>query len=238
VFLGLVEVSGHYGGLKSGFDDLGVPCTRVDLGDDPFRYGQSDQHWLARAIRGCLVRRKGLPMWNLPARALYKVVAGILKIALLVWAAWRHDIFIFGYGTTFFGYLELPLLRLLGRKIIYQCHGSDSRPPFMDGSVVPNGGQFDATLCVRQTRRQKRVIGIIDKYAHVVVDMPTQGLFRMRPFVNWLFVGLPVSRVGGGRPPECASSTAPRTPTPRAPPISARPSNSCDRKACRWSSLR
>lgn len=197
VFLGLVEVSGHYRALKSGFDELGVPCTRVDLGGDPFLYGQSGQPWFARAVCGCLVRRKRLPSWNLPARAFYKLVAGVLKLALLAWAIWRHDIFIFSYRTTFFGYVELPLLRLLGRKIIYQYHGSDSRPPFMDGAVVPDGGQFDAALCVRQTRRQKRLVGIIDKYAHVVVDTPTQGLFHTRPFVNWLFVGLPASRVAG-----------------------------------------
>ncbi len=204
VFLGMIEVSGYYRGLKSGFDELGVPCTRVDLGDDPFAYGRSGQPWLARAIRGCFVRRTGLARWNLPARAFYKLVAGILKMALLAWAIWRHDIFIFGYGTSFFSHLELPLLRLLGRKIICQFHGSDSRPPFMDGAVIPDGGQFDAAMCIRQTLRQKRRVDIIDKYAHVVVDTPTQGLFHTRPFVNWLFIGLPVDR-GMGVPPMSSS---------------------------------
>jgi glycosyltransferase involved in cell wall biosynthesis len=188
ILLGLTEVSGHYGSLKQGFRELGVQATFWNLSGHPFAYGNEDNPLLVRWIRRIAARQKrathsGAKIWL----ALVQVV---LRSVLLLWALWKFDVFIFGFNTSFMRHYDLPLLKLLGKRIVYQFHGSDSRPPYLDGSICPPNAKFDVEECIKATRAKKRTLQTIGRNADVIIDNPTGGHFHERPFVIWLYVGL------------------------------------------------
>ena len=130
VFIGLQEVAGHYRGLHQGMLDIGIECTFVTLSPHPFQYGGDDQLLLARWTNALLQHR----LKNRFRRHILAPVYLLTKLALLVYVVSRHDIFILSGKSAFFRFHELPILKLLGKKVIYQFHGSDSRPPYIDGA--------------------------------------------------------------------------------------------------------
>lgn len=188
VFLGLTEVSGHYVALAGGLRALGVAVTYVNLTGHPFGYGGDDPVRPARWYRRVAGWRRGR---GGPARLVGGLALLAIRLALLGWAVVRFDAFVFGFNTSFLHLYDLPLLRLLGKRVVFQFHGSDSRPPYMDGGVVPAGGEWDPVLLAALTRRKRRTVRWIDRWADAVIDNPTSGHFHTRPIVNWLRVGLP-----------------------------------------------
>jgi hypothetical protein len=188
ILLGLTEVSGHYGSLKQGFHELGVEATFWNLSGHPFAYGNEDNPILVRWIRR--VGSKQKQSGNGATRQFWAVLQALLRCVLFLWALFKFDVFIFGFNTSFLRHFDLPVLKLFGKKIIYQFHGSDSRPPYLDGSLFPDGAAFPIESCIAQTRIKKRTLQTIGRYADAIIDNPTGAHFHERPIVIWLYVGL------------------------------------------------
>jgi hypothetical protein len=104
----------------------------------------------------------------------------------------RFDVFIYGFGSTFLWYRELPVLKLLHKKIIYCFHGSDARPPYLDGSVMAGDRQVSVAVCTRLTRNYKARLRRIERYADVIVSHPPYAQLQERPFVSFLSLGIPM----------------------------------------------
>lgn len=184
IFIGLTEVAGYYANLKRGFDDHGVDCTYVDLSDHRFRYGGTSRVWSAE-----LLKRLGhAGTKNRLTRLLVLPLSIILRVILLVQAL-RCDVFIFGYLSSFFRFRELPLLKLLGKRIIYVFHGSDSRPPYLDGY---QHGDRSVGQIARMTREKKQALATIEKYADAIVCTPIHTHLHEKPVVIFQMLGLPV----------------------------------------------
>lgn len=202
VLLGPVEIAGYYAGLARALREVGVHAVAVDLEGHPFRY-ETDPTYEApfvrlarRAYRG---RRSGESsrlvrwLWNVPL-----VVASLFA---LVWAILRFDAFIFSFGKTPLALWELPLLRRLGKRLIFVFNGSDARPPYIDGARMGPGRGLSITEGIALTRRMKRDISRIERYADVVVAQPAFSHFFERPVVNFFALGMPwrdQARITGG----------------------------------------
>lgn len=182
VFLGMGEVAGYYRGLKQGFEELGVRCTFVDITSHRFQYGGAENGALVRGIRSLLGK---------PGR-LRQLVAHVLRFALLLRVVWSHDVFVFAFGNSILPRnLDLRLLKALRKRVIFQFHGSDSRPPFVDGTVVQDLEPATISTVIARAAEKKMGLVRIGRFADVIVDTPMQGLFHERPFVVWLRIGLP-----------------------------------------------
>lgn len=202
VFLGMGEVAGYYRGLKSGFEELGVPCTFVDITSHRFLYGGSENGLLVRGIRGLLSR---------PGRA-RQLLAHALRLLLFLRVIVRHDVFVFAFGRSLLPRnLDLPVLSLLGKRVICQFHGSDSRPPYVDGTEIQDPDAESIRRVAALAALKKSEMRRIDRWAHVIVDTPPQGLFHERPCVLWLRIGLP------SRPSRVPAPPVAATPEPGKP---------------------
>jgi hypothetical protein len=181
VFIGLAEIAGYYRGLREGFEEIGVDASFVDLTQHPFRYGGSDFNVAAEAYK----------LLHQSHRPIVRRLSRIPRDMLLAWAAARFDVFIFAFGGSFLPeHRDLSILRKLNKRIIFQFHGSDSRPPYIDGAVM-SGGRTIADG-IRLARAKKEALRRIERYADVLINTPAQGHFHQRSFVNWLRIGLPV----------------------------------------------
>jgi glycosyltransferase involved in cell wall biosynthesis len=192
VFIGLTEIAGYYKGLKYGFDQLGIKCTFINLSNHPFKYGGDYQNILVKSIKFFYKKRVLTLRRNIIFKIWWFGWEVFFRIVLFIWALFKHNVFIFGFNSSFLFFYDLPVLKFFGRKIIYQFHGSDSRPPYLDGAIMSSANGFTIEQCIQFTKNKKRIIRTIDKYANIVIDTPPQGHFHERPFVIWLEIGLPI----------------------------------------------
>lgn len=192
VFIGLREVAGFGRGLKEGFDQLGVEAAFLNLGYHQHLYQtRNNPAWvegLARASQRLGQRFTGAwwkrILWIGFVQNLFAVVA--LPRALL-----RYDAFIFLSVSSFLFFIELPLLKLFGKRVIFVFLGSDARPVYLNGYVIEDTTRSTIWKAVALARVQKSLLWIIDRFADVVVNVPPQAHFHTRPYISGYHVGLP-----------------------------------------------
>jgi glycosyltransferase involved in cell wall biosynthesis len=204
IFLGLTEVCGYYANLRYGFSELGVPAEFVALEEHPFQYGYQTTNgiirWAQRSIRRRVAARHKL------ARLWWRGVSLCARLLVFVWAITRFDVFIFGFGSSFFGIRDLPLLRLLGKKIVCVFHGSDERPPYLSGYVMSENGGPSAEAGIALTESIKRRIRLIERSANVVVSHPLSAHLHEQPIVPFLSVGVAYRMASFPQPERHASN--------------------------------
>jgi hypothetical protein len=203
LFIGLSEISGYCSKLTEGMKSLGVNVRFVNLREHPFQYDVGEEWLLARVIQYCFKRYKSSkllkPFWGF--------IQVILRAVLLVRAAISYDVFIFGYGNSFLFLYDLPLLKFLGKKIIFVFFGSDARPPYVNGAFTTSDDPRTVAECIRAARQSKRRIQRIERYADAVLSHPPFGLFHEKPYVLNAIVGFPFDF-----PDEYPATKSPRDP--------------------------
>jgi hypothetical protein len=191
IFMGLTEIAGYYHNLKKGFNELGLTCTFVDFRHHRFLYESDNQaNPGLKLIR--YARQKEMSV-NLLFKMAWMGFGAVIRILFFVWAVANHDVFIFGFGSSFFRFYDLPILKLLNKKIIYVFHGSDSRPPYIDGALMASARRLSIEDCLKLTRSQKNRLKKIEHYADVIINYPPQAQFHENRFVLGLRLGIPVS---------------------------------------------
>jgi len=222
IFIGLTEVSGYYANLSRGFEELGIQSLHVPLQEHRFRYADISQLPLPARVAGwCVKQRVAVPQSAPTRRWLWLVLVLLTRLLLFAWALTRFDVFILGGGSGFFRLRELPLLRMLGKRIVYVFHGTDARPAYIDGffhelppfsqsadiATAPERGAI-AKAYVRASRGRKRDLARIERWAHAVVCGASWGQFLTRPFFSFLAIGIPM-RIDR-KPEGCADAATQR----------------------------
>lgn len=204
VFLGLTEVSGFFTKLASGLAEIGVDVVHVPLQSHSFAYAK-DAHYplMARWARSAVALRAAALKAGRPnlVRILVPYVV-LTRVLLFIWVLARFDVIVLGGGSSFFNFHEFPLFRLFRKKLIYTLHGTDIRPPYIDGFFDPAeydhliGGLRDNESIAAKTSavaalRRKRAL-TIERNSSAILCSPNICHFLTKPFVSFYHVGLPV----------------------------------------------
>ena len=191
VFIGPVEIAGHYGRLARGLRGLGIDAVAVDLSGHPFRY--EDARPTAPVIRlaVAVANRSRLPGGPRAIKAFWRGLEVIVRVILLAWTLARFDAYIFGFGSTILYGRELPLLRLLRKRLVFVFNGSDARPSYVDGADMAASLGRSTDDCIRMTRRKKHNIRRIERYADAIVSQPAFSHFFERPVIDFFRLGVP-----------------------------------------------
>ena len=212
VFLGPYEIAGYYRGLAQGLRALGVDARFIEYA--PYAYGlPSAATEVPVLVRMCrfLERLKGASS-GLLLRMLFTPLLEVLRFVFFVTALLRYDAFIFGFGCSFLrGNWDLPILRLLGKKVVMNmAHGSELRPPYIDGARISKDGALQPNpeevkrLTVSQVFRMRR----IEKNVRVIVGAPFSSTqFSKRRLINTFALGIPCQQIS--IPPDKATALPP-----------------------------
>jgi hypothetical protein len=200
VLIGLTEIAGYACNLRAGFTQLGVRADLLDLQPISFRF--SDDTPPTRLM--CRLQRVSRARLAAPAGSVTRRVYAGAQIVLLplalAQALRRYNTFIFLYDTSFLRQRELPLLRLLRKRIVYVFCGSDDRPTYLDGGIMAPARGVTIDACIANVRAKKRMLRRVERHADVVISGPLRGLLHERPFVSFQMVGIP-RLVDGETPP-------------------------------------
>lgn len=214
IFIGLTEVSGYYSNLTKGFSELGFQAVHVPLQAHRFKYDEAaPSDMFVRWVRYCVRKRVSLSESSRFRAFFWLFLVAVTRLLLFTWAVIKFDVFILGGGSSFFSFRELPLLRLLGKKIVYTFYGTDARPPYIDGFFTPDqigmkwppsGAMEDPSRWDEESRqrimaealrletiRRKAAVSAAERYAHAVICGPSYAQFLTRDFVNFFVIGFP-----------------------------------------------
>ena len=195
VYLGNREIAGYYTNLKKGLEQCGVTCDVVSFMEHPFEYGGEAApcvpvrllQWIGRGY----LNAPGSGIRRYLCLALWLLMRELLRPFIFIWAAQRYDVFIFRSTSNLLWFFDLPLLKLMKKRVIYVFHGSDSRPLYMNGVFMLKATLLRIPVFVAVTWIQKFLIDIINRYADVVLCGPSMGQFNTQPFVSCFAVGMP-----------------------------------------------
>lgn len=189
IFMGFMEVAGYYTNLKKGFDELGIESVFVNLDRNLFRYGVGGREpALVRLVRHSAERRFAISRWNLLPKLWWLTIHQLSYVCMFFWALAKFDVFIFGFLTSFFNFRELPLLKALGKKVVFVFHGSDSRAHYLNGF---SSESLTVTELIRSTRKQKQDITRVERHADVIICNPLSAHLHKRPYLAYQLIGVP-----------------------------------------------
>lgn len=190
VFIGLREVAGYFSNLKAGFDEIGIKATFLNLGGSRFNYSiEKNPKWVS--VLNYIGIKVGSKFdKNFILRFIWLTIfQNIFSVIAFFIALFSYNVFIMSANSTFFYFIELPILKLFKKKIIYVFLGTDSRPFYLNGYVYD--GSKKPNLLILLSKIQKKVIKRIEKYADVIVNHPPQAYYHEKPFVSSLYIGIP-----------------------------------------------
>lgn len=195
VFMGMTEIAGYFTRLSDSFDELGIKNYFVDIGYNSDNYDKKYKRFDNKTTKKL---RKSYALYNAAKNPIAKVISlitfGFYMMLLFVWALFHADIFIFIYGNSFFSrvplirYLDLKLMRLFKKMIIFTYVGSDSRPLY--SSIAVDHKSIEEIVAL--TSSQSKSIKIIERYADYVIDNPASAHFHCKKFINCFEIGMPI----------------------------------------------
>jgi hypothetical protein len=197
IFIGPHEIAGYYKNLSHGFQKLGIKCDYITYGHHPFEYGgETKPPRIITAIRLLydFRQRSRIPI---PLRTASTLIIEILQAFWTVQALCRYDTFIFGFGQSLMPRynIDLILLKALGKTVISNIgHGSESRPPVMDGSIQSKDGltQPSTEEVNALTQARKNKVARIERFSTIVIGAPySTTQFASQKLINWFALGIP-----------------------------------------------
>ena len=190
IFIGLTEMAGYFTNLQKGLRQCGVEALFVPLQEHPFAYEEEALPWIPKWVQWCCRRhqssRKNSPLkWKL----LIPLI-GVARCLLFIWALFKYDVFIFGFGTSFLKLKDLPILKFFNKTVICTFHGSDTRPPYLDGYEMSDQSMTIAK-CMESAKKKKKKILEIERSATAIIASLTHSHFHQKKFISWMEVGIP-----------------------------------------------
>jgi len=190
ISIGPGEVAGYFSGLKSGFDELGVPCEHFVLSANKFAYQESAYFLRSVYQAGATLSESK----NNGARFIGRLWTRGVRATVFLYALIRCDVFIFSGFSSFLGFRELPLLKFLGKKVIVVFLGSDARPPIFSGRHLDDMGTYvDSSAAYKESKQLVKKIQQVEKYADVIVNHTATSQYFSRPFERFVAVGMPIT---------------------------------------------
>lgn len=192
VFVGPVNIAGIASRLVDGLRQCGVDADAVLAWPDKFQYSRTKSSFLLLWQWAGKMRQAASAGSKLK-KIFFVLLHKALGFLLLPWALFRFDAFVFLFAQTLTdSSLELKLLKLFKKRLIFVYVGSDARPPYMDGGRFPEGTPLpDATTLHKLTQDKKKLIKRQENVADYVVNSPFCGQFQEKSYVNWFEMGVP-----------------------------------------------
>lgn len=188
ILIGMGETAGYGTQLMAGLRAIGVRADFLDISDDPLGYRDGRSEPAAFAIARWLTQRRRR---SASGRAAWTTLQRLAMIILFGWCVFRYDGFVLRAGDSFFALRDLPLLRMLGKRVVVVFHGSDSRPSYINGAEVLRGiTGHDAAMA---TKAKRRMVARVERHASEIICYPMAAHLHRRRAVAFSSIGFPRS---------------------------------------------
>lgn len=196
IFIGLVEISGYYRGLTIGLQKLGYT---VDFYHPKHKF---DYGFVPKQNILCYLYKNSFYSGSNPLISLFfKFYRRAITALIFLFSIFYYDCFIFSFGTSFFkSSIDLKIIKFLNKRIIvYLGHGSEGRPPYIDGAGFDDLQNLEdfteqqAQLVFQKTKKTFNIIAKFEKFADVIIGSPLSSQLFSQPFVSNYEFGIPLN---------------------------------------------
>lgn len=216
ILIAPVDVAGYYARLVQGFKQLGIDADYITYATHPFGYRGETKNPFLLQYAAKLNRIRKYVNASVATKIICCMLAEIFTFIWTLSVIPQYNIFIFPAGKSLLRFnLDLPLLRLFGKIIIVNLgHGSDARPPYIDGSYLQNDASdadeiHNLQLLRRLASRLFLRVQFVFAFSSVVIGMPfSTSYFAPRKFINWFELGVPATAVPEPEQPSQSLSNA------------------------------
>jgi hypothetical protein len=176
------EISGFNDGLRQAVTRTGHACRVVSIGPNKFLYGGVGSPELD-------VSSNSKDVFFAKARSLLR------RIEALWLSVFWADAVLYVSGSTPTGtFLEPKILRLLlNKRLNFLFHGSDARPPYLNGARHKEGMPVDWRKIKGQVHEIKRLVEKVEAAGARVFAYPGISHFFSKEFLDWQLLGMPVA---------------------------------------------
>lgn len=189
VAIGIMEIAGYGYNLMRGLREKGIDCDLITTTPHPFLYSDDVLRNGLMDLLNATSKKRGAMK-----RSLISFPAALFfKGPLFLWSLCKYDVFIFLYDRSFFLTLDLAILKMLRKKVIVVCMGSDIRPAYMDGLFIQNIGPKSVRNTHIRSMIQFLSIRVSELFADAIISSPTISQFQRREYIEWLSMGIPMS---------------------------------------------
>lgn len=201
VFIGLRELAGNNQALCKGLNSIGIETTFINwYGQSTYAHKGDEGFWVKLASQTANKRD-----------FFRKLICSISRRMVFVWALFKFDVFFFSTDQSFLnGFWDLPILKLFGKRIVFQFHGTDSRLPWMNCAykVVEslsedleelNQRPFSPNVLEKlqileyEIHKKAKRIQTIERYADAIIDCPEHAHLLTKPFIHRIYLGRPTA---------------------------------------------
>jgi len=197
IFIGPYEIAGYYANLSQSLRKAGLDCDFITYSTHPYSYGGETKTPLLLKI----ARYFDFPRLKtkLP-KSLQILILLPRHILLNFWALcviFKYDVYIFGFGASLGTYKnwDLIILRWLNKIVISHLnHGSEARPPYIDGFIQEKDGRNYPSIndIISKSSAMRKKIKRIQKYSNIIVGAPlSTSAFVEGRMVNTFALGIP-----------------------------------------------
>ncbi len=188
--MGLGDTCGYYSQLEKGLKALNVSCVFVNAYPDIVYKRDYSSGLMGRLIEWLAVKRVNSDRGSV-TRKCWTALQALFMPLLFISTLFSYNVYIFAGGTSFFSPYDLWLLKVFRKRVIVVFHGSDSRAPYLSSVLVGSEGGFDVDHCIRETKKIKKHLQMIEEYADVIINNPMASHFHERKVINWHVIGIP-----------------------------------------------
>lgn len=196
ILIGPIEISGYYSNLARGFQSQGHACDFYTFKPHPFVYGgESKKSTILKLVNWCN-KFLGKSKRPLLIRAIVALPREILTHIWGLYVIFKYDVFVFGFGESLFrGNKDLIVLRWLNKVVISNfAHGSEARPPYINGFLQTKEGlaQTAKQLCCLAASKKNRLLRF-EKFANYIIGAPySTTYFAQSRLINTFALGVPI----------------------------------------------
>lgn len=204
ILIGPTEIAGYYRGLANGMQTIGLDCDYFTYRPHPFDYGgESSEPRLLKLAKFGLKAKADCKVKTLNLLFLTPL-AILLLLPWTVFAAFKYDVFIFGFGESLLPRnIDLPILKLMNKKVISVLfHGSEARPAFINGSIHAEDGTLTSVEEIaKSAAATKNKVTFHSKHTSIIVGSPlSTSQFCDKKFINGFILGVPTEPPGEKKP--------------------------------------
>lgn len=191
-FVSLQDVAGYYSKIAQGLNNIGVPAKNGFITKHDFNYSSphQDQFILLKLSQKIHKVTKKLAKNKYFFYLIKSFVQLVIFPLYFIQSLFKYDVFIFGARRSFLPfYLDLPILKLLGKKSVFIFSGSDHRPLYLNGlSLSETLPKIYKKICIC-----RKDIKRIERFADVIIASPASAHFHNRTkLVNVFRLGVPI----------------------------------------------
>lgn len=197
IFIGPIEIAGYYANLSKGFHSLGVDVDFVTFNSHPFGYGGEKKRPLLLRIVQYLNQLRGKIKRVIILNDLIALSSRLITFMWAISTIFKYDVFIFGFGQSLlWNNWDLNILRLLKKTVIVNlAHGTDARPPYVDGSYQSKDGKAQPTsnLLCSLSKQRINCVSRFHRLSNIVIGAPfSTTQFSDSRFINTFAIGAPL----------------------------------------------